>query len=156
MNTDAFLDNLADLFTARDLARDAGRPLSAAAHMLQTAAAARAADADDTLIAACLLHDVGHWLHARPADAMARGEDGRHEEIGAHYLAPYFDTPVTRAIALHVAAKRYLCATEPDYFQKLSPGSVRTLELQGGPMDVEEVAAFRAIPDRPNAVAIRR
>lgn len=69
---------------------------------------------------------------AGPADAMTRGEDGRHEEVGAKYLAPYFAPPVIRPIALHVAAKRYLCATEPDYFFELSPGSVQTLELQGG------------------------
>lgn len=156
MNPDVFLDHLTELFTARKAKDDVGEHLSNAAHMSQTAAAARAANADDTLVAACLLHDVGHWLHDRPADAMARGEDGRHEEVGARYLAPYFAEPVTRPIALHVAAKRYLCATEPDYFRELSPGSVRTLELQGGPMDAEEQTAFRAIPDHPNAVAIRR
>ncbi len=93
---------------------------------------------------------------AGPADAMAGGEDGCHEEVGAKYLAPYFAPPVIRPIALHVAAKRYLCATEPDYFRELSPGSVQTLELQGGPLDAEEQTAFRAMPDHRDAVAIQR
>jgi len=156
MNSDDFLTHLSDLFATHGSERDSRQRLSNAEHMLQTAAAARTAHADDVLIAACLLHDIGHWLHSEPVDAMKRSQDDRHEEIGAQYLAPYFEEPVTRPIALHVAAKRYLCATEPDYFQKLSPASVRTLEHQGGPMDAAEIAAFEAVPDHQNAVAIRR
>lgn len=156
MNSDDFLNHLSDLFEAHGPKADSTQRLSSADHMLQTAAAARAAQAGDVLIAACLLHDIGHWLHADPVDAMKRTQDDRHEEIGAEYLAPYFAEPVTRPIAMHVAAKRYLCATEPDYFQKLSPASVRTLDHQGGPMDATEIAAFEAVPDHQNAVAIRR
>lgn len=156
MTTDAFLDHLTALFETPEAKRNGRNRIPLAAHMLQTAAAARAASADDNLVAACLLHDIGHWLHDGSTDPMKRHEDDRHEEAGARYLASYFAEPVTRPIAMHVAAKRYLCATEPEYFQKLSPGSVRTLELQGGPMNAEEVAAFEAIPDHENAVAIRR
>ncbi len=156
MNSDVFLDHLSDLFATHGTENDTSQRLSNADHMLQTAAAARAAHADDVLIAACLLHDIGHWLHPGPVDAMKRRQDDRHEEIGARYLAPYFAEPVTRPIALHVSAKRFLCATEPDYFEKLSPASVRTLEHQGGPMNAAEIAAFEAIPDHQNAVAIRR
>lgn len=156
MNSDDFLNHLSDLFTTHGAEGNSSQRLSNAEHMLQTAAAARAANADDVLIAACLLHDIGHWLHSEPTDAMKRSQDDRHEEIGARYLASHFADPVTRPIELHVAAKRYLCATEPDYFQKLSPASVRTLELQGGPMDNEEIADFQSIPDHQNAVAIRR
>lgn len=156
MNSNDFLNHLSGLFTAQGDQSDSSQRLSNAEHMLQTAAAARAANADDVLIAACLLHDIGHWLHSGPVDAMKRSQDDRHEDIGARYLAQYFAEPVTRPIALHVAAKRYLCATEPDYFQKLSPASVRTLEHQGGPMDAAEITEFQAIPDHQNAVAIRR
>jgi len=156
MDSDDFLNHLSGWFTTHGAQADSSQRLSNADHMLQTAAAARAADADNVLIAACLLHDIGHWLHSGPVDAMKRRRDDRHEDIGARYLAPYFADPVTRPIALHVAAKRYLCATEPDYFQKLSPASVRTLEHQGGPMDAAEIAAFRTIPDHENAIAIRR
>lgn len=156
MNSDDFLNHLSDLFATHGNNKDPNQRLSNAEHMLQTAAAARAAQADDVLIAACLLHDIGHWLQAGPVDAMKRRQDDHHEDVGARYLAPYFADPVTRPIALHVAAKRYLCATEPDYFQKLSPASVRTLEHQGGPMDATEITAFEAIPDHQNAIAIRR
>lgn len=156
MKSDDFLIHLSNLFAAHDGEKESSQRLSNAEHMLQTAAAARTAQADDVLVAACLLHDIGHWLHSAPVDAMKRSRDDRHEEIGATYLAPYFAEPVTRPIALHVAAKRYLCATEPDYFQKLSPASVRTLEHQGGPMATDEIAAFEAVPDHQNAVAIRR
>lgn len=156
MHPDAFLDHLGNMFAAHEEKLDVGHRLSNAAHMLQAAAAAEAAGANDSLIAACLLHDIGHWLHGGPADAAAQGHDDCHEEVAAEYLAPYFDESVTRPIALHVAAKRYLCAVEPDYFQALSPGSVRTLELQGGPMNAEEVAAFAGLPGHPDAVAMRR
>lgn len=155
-DSDSFLNHLTDLFATHGAKGGSSQRLSNAEHMLQTAAAARAANADVVLIAACLLHDIGHWLHSEPVDAMKRSQDDRHEDIGARYLAPHFADPVTRPVALHVAAKRYLCATEPDYFQKLSPTSVRTLEHQGGPMDTAEIAAFQAIPDHQNAVAIRR
>lgn len=156
MNSDDFLNQLSDLFTTHGAKGDSNQRLSNAEHMLQTAAAARAANTDDVLIAACLLHDIGHWLHPEPVDALKRSKDDCHEDIGAQYLAPHFADPVIRPVALHVAAKRYLCATEPDYFQKLSPASVRTLEHQGGPMDAAEVADFQAITDHQNAIAIRR
>lgn len=57
---------------------------------------------------------------------------------------------------LHVAAKRYLCATEPGYFDRLAPDSVLSLRLQGGPMPPEEAAAFRALPHAETAVRLRR
>jgi len=59
-------------------------------------------------------------------------------------------------VRLHVAAKRYLCATEPGYFGRLSPESVRTLALQGGPMTAAQAEAFEALPFARDAVAVRR
>ncbi|TIX41218.1 MAG: phosphodiesterase, partial [Mesorhizobium sp.] len=58
-------------------------------------------------------------------------------------------------VRLHVSAKRYLCATDPTYFGKLSPASVHTLSLQGGPMSAEEVAEFRRNPFHEEAVRVR-
>ncbi|HET8619176.1 MAG TPA: hypothetical protein VFM27_09470 [Acidimicrobiales bacterium] len=120
------------------------------AHALQTAALAEAAGSDGALVAAALLHDVGHLLH------LAGGEAGPHEETGPAYLAGLFPAAVTDPIAGHVAAKRYLCAVEPDYQLRLSPGSVRSLRRQGGPMTAAEVAAFEALPGAVGAVALRR
>ena len=63
---------------------------------------------------------------------------------------------MTEPVRLHVAAKRYLCAAEPDYFAKLSSDSVRSLALQGGPMSETELAAYRANPYAEAATALRR
>ena len=57
---------------------------------------------------------------------------------------------------MNVWAKRYLCATDPGYYACLSPGSVRSLALQGGPFTSAEVAEFQALPYAADAVRIRR
>jgi predicted HD phosphohydrolase len=57
---------------------------------------------------------------------------------------------------LHVAAKRYLCAVDRSYFARLSAASVRTLELQGGPMSAAEVATFESERFFADAVRVRR
>ena len=153
-DADAFLDHLTDLFASRDGKLEVDDRLSNAAHMLQTAAAAEDAGAQACLIAASLLHDVGHWLRGESIDA--RAVDERHESVGAAWLEAFFGADVTRPIALHVEAKRYLCASEPDYFANLSPGSVASLALQGGPMSDVEAEAFEADPVHGHAVALRR
>jgi predicted HD phosphohydrolase len=58
-------------------------------------------------------------------------------------------------VRLHVASKRYLCATDPDYFSKLSASSVHTLKIQGGPMDAAEVAEFETNDNYRDAVRLR-
>ena len=84
------------------------------------------------------------------------GTDNRHSHVGADWLATWFPEAVTEPVRLHVAAKRYLCAVEPSYFDRLSEASVYTLNVQGGPMSAEEVAAFEAGPYAEQAVALRR
>jgi gamma-butyrobetaine dioxygenase len=126
-------------------------------HALQTAALARAAGADDALVAAALLHDVGHLLELRDG-GLADGqtdEDLGHEGRGARWLAPVFPASVTGPIALHVAAKRYRCAVDPAYHDGLSAGSRRSLVRQGGPMASSEVERFAAHPSHEDAVALR-
>jgi phosphonate degradation associated HDIG domain protein len=126
-------------------------------HALQTAALARAAGADDALVAAALLHDVGHLLELRDGgirDGQAEVDLG-HEGRGARWLAPVFPAQVTGPIALHVAAKRYRCAVDPQYHDGLSDGSRRSLVRQGGPMAREEAERFAAHPACDDAVALR-
>ena len=118
-------------------------------HALQAALLAEQTGSHAALVTAALLHDIGHMVHGLGEDPAAEGVDDRHEELGRAYLSGLFGPEVTEPVRLHVAAKRYLCATEPDYFAKLSPDSVRSLALQGGPMSPEEVAAFRALPQSP-------
>lgn len=130
--------------------------LSQLAHAEQTAALARAAGASDTLVAAALLHDVGHLLElAEREGPRDRTTDQRHEARGAAWLAGLFPPSVTAPIALHVRAKRYRCAVDPAYLQVLSAGSVASLQRQGGPMDAAEVAAFEANPGWQDAVDLR-
>jgi phosphonate degradation associated HDIG domain protein len=128
-------------------------------HAEQTAALAAAAGASDELVAAALLHDVGHLLEldavAGGPRAYETGTDLEHEAVGARYLAGLFPPAVTGPIALHVRAKRYRCAVEPDYHAGLSAGSTASLVAQGGPLDADEVAAFEGLPGCGDAVALR-
>lgn len=130
--------------------------LSQLAHAEQTAALAVAAGGPDGLVVASLLHDVGHLLELAAAGARDRSTDLRHEARGSAWLAGLFPPAVTAPIALHVRAKRYLCAVDPGYVEVLSEGSVASLARQGGPMTSEEVAAFEANPGWEDAVALRR
>jgi phosphonate degradation associated HDIG domain protein len=125
-------------------------------HALQAALLAERSGCDAALVTAALLHDIGHMVHDLGENPAEEDIDDRHEELGRAYLASLFGPEVTEPIRLHVPAKRYLCATEPDYFTKLSPDSVLSLKLQGGPMSPDEVAAFRALPHAEAAVRLRR
>ena len=126
-------------------------------HALQCAALAREAGAADEVVAAALLHDVGHLLTAdRWAPDGRPDGDLAHEAVGARYLRQWFGPSITAPVALHVAAKRYLCGTEPAYAQHLSAGSVHSLCLQGGPMERDERRRFEQLPGWESAVQVRR
>jgi OPA family glycerol-3-phosphate transporter-like MFS transporter len=133
-----------------------GEPVSQVEHALQAAWAAEQARAPGPLIAAALLHDVGHLLHHLPEDCAEAGIDDRHEELGARWVERHFGPAVSEPIRLHVPAKRYLCAAEPGYLERLSPASLLSLKLQGGPFSPEESEAFRRGPYFEAALALRR
>ncbi len=147
---------IADLFAGQGTEDYFGEPVSQAEHMLQTAALARAAGASDALVAAALLHDVGHFHGTHTGEDLMRGTDNHHSETGAEWLGQWFGPVVTEPIRLHVAAKRYLCAVDPAYFVALSPASQHTLGVQGGPMTPEAVQRFHDHPCQADAVALRR
>ncbi len=126
--------------------------ISQTEHALQCGSLAMAAGADPPTITAAFLHDVGHLL----AHGHDRERDLRHEVIGARFLASWFTPAATQPIRLHVAAKRYLCAVSPEYHDDLSPASVASLMLQGGPMSEAEVAEFEREPFATIAVDLRR
>ena len=131
--------------------------ISQLAHAEQTAALAVDAGAGDAVVAAALLHDVGHLLELAERDGPRdRTTDHRHEAVGSSWLAALFPPAVTGPVALHVRAKRYLCAVEPSYLHELSAGSVASLERQGGALSGDEVAAFEGNAGWEGAVALRR
>jgi phosphonate degradation associated HDIG domain protein len=132
-----------------------GEPVTVLEHCLQAAHFACQAASPDTLVAAALLHDLGHLLHRQGEDAANQGLDTRHEELANHMLSAHLPPAVTEPIRLHVAAKRYLCFADPAYLQALSPSSVLSLRLQGGPMPPEEAATFLAGPFAKQAIALR-
>ncbi len=154
--SDPLRQELLDIFTGRATKRYGLSAINQLQHALQAAALAEADDAAPATVLASLLHDVGHMIHDLGEDPAWRGIDDVHEERGAKWLAERFGPDVSEPVRLHVAAKRYLCAVEPDYFGKLSPDSVRSLGLQGGPMSADEVEAFRRNPLHAEAVRLRR
>ncbi|MFI5754348.1 phosphonate degradation HD-domain oxygenase [Streptomyces sp. NPDC051569] len=150
------LDDLAALFAGQGAEQYLGEEVTQAQHMLQAAALAEADGASPALIAAGLLHDIGHFHSTVSGEDLMAGTDNRHSHTGADLLARWFGPEVTEPVRLHVAAKRYLCAVEPEYFGRLSAASVHTLEVQGGPMTGAEADAFAANPYARDAVALRR
>src|SRR3978361_99122 len=125
-------------------------------HALQAAMFAERDGHAASLVAAALLHDVGHLVHDLGDNPAGKGVDDRHEQLGHDFLVQWFGPEVTEPVRLHVAAKRFLCATEADYYSKLSADSVLSLSLQGGPMSAAEVAAFDALAQSAAAVQLRR
>ncbi len=154
--SDPLRRELLHVFTGRATRRYGLSAINQLQHALQAAALAEADNAPPATVLASLLHDVGHMIHDLGEDPAARGLDDVHEELGARWLAERFGPEVSEPVRLHVAAKRYLCAVEPDYFGKLSPDSVRSLGLQGGPMSADEIETFRRHPQHAEAVRLRR
>jgi [1-hydroxy-2-(trimethylamino)ethyl]phosphonate dioxygenase len=150
------VDRIVEVFATRGNGAYFGEAVTETEHALQAAHLAEAAGADRELVTAALLHDIGHLLHDLPEDIADRRVDGRHEHVGAAWLRRHFGPAVAEPVRLHVAAKRYLCATDPDYRNALSPASQRSLELQGGPFTPAEVRRFEQEPHWEHAVALRR
>ena len=142
IDTDSIVDYIEDVFRRRGAESYLGEQVTMAQHMLQTAQCAEQAGADNSQIVAALLHDIGHYKNEIPETSLAKGINNFHEEAGANFLEDFFPLPVVEPIRQHVAAKRYLCAVKSDYLERLSPASVHTLNLQGGPMNKEEVIEF--------------
>jgi len=153
--TDDIVAFILDLFAQQGATEYMGEAVTMSQHMEQSAACAAADGASDSLVIAALLHDIGHFIGEHPIDALEKGIDNNHETVGADYLQAHFPDSVSEPVRLHVTAKRYLCATDPEYFGRLSAASVNSLNVQGGPMDDAEVRAFEANPHHRQAVKLR-
>lgn len=152
----AVIEQLADVFLRRGADSYLGEALSMSEHMYQCAMLAEHDGCGEALVAACLLHDIGHYSGEFDEDALGWAEDNRHDVTGGALLARSFPAAVSEPVRLHVAAKRYLCAVEPGYFERLSPASVHSLTLQGGPMSPAEAESFASRPHAQAAVRLRR
>jgi predicted HD phosphohydrolase len=95
---------------------------------------------------------VADTLEATRVGPSTRG----HYNLGADLLAPWVSERVAWCVRMHADAKRYLCATEPEYLDRLSPGSRHTLQLQGGIMSPDDTVRFTAHRWARDAVALRR
>jgi phosphonate degradation associated HDIG domain protein len=154
MITVSTVDDIADLYAARGNLHY-GEGVTQAEHAAQCAALAEAGGGSPALIVAALLHDIGH-LALNPEEVTDFRHDDRHEIAGARALGPLFGEAVSRPVALHVSAKRYLCCVEPDYASALSRASQASLELQGGAFTPAEAQDFERLPHWREAVALRR
>lgn len=146
---------LQDIFERRGDEEYLGEPVSMAEHMLQAAHFAEKAGERDVVVVAALLHDIGHFVSEFGTFSMTDEFDRHHEDAGAEVLKAFFPSLVIDCVRHHVAAKRYLCATRPEYFQRLSEASVHSLNLQGGPMSQEEVAEFERNPNLGDIIKVR-
>ena len=156
LNRETILPFLQEVMARRGSEDYGGEGVTQVEHGLQAAMLAQQAGCDDEVIVAALLHDMGHFCHEFGLNPEERGIDDLHEEAGAAVLEPFFSKRLVDIVRLHVPAKRYLCAVDPSYFDGLSPASVRSLALQGGPMNADETAAFEAEPFHADAVQVRR
>lgn len=151
--------NIADielLFARHGAGQYSGEPVTQLEHALQTAHLAEQSGADDALVTACLLHDLGHLLNEQGETPSLRGIDDTHQYFALPFLRGLFPGDVLDAIKLHVDAKRYLCHANAGYFARLSDDSKRSLALQGGVFDAAQAAAFLAQGGARDAVMLRQ
>ena len=156
MASATLIDVIDDLFRRKGASLYGGEAVTQTEHALQAAMLAEDAGAPPPLVAAALLHDVGHLLHDLPDDVADMGTDDVHEQIGYQWLSEHFPPEVTEPVHRHVDAKRYLCAVDSNYLATLSPASQQSLRLQGGPLTDEEVRSFEANPFFEQSVELRR
>ncbi len=149
------LPDIEALFARRGAEQYSGEPVTQLEHALQCATLAEAEGADNELVTAALLHDLGHLTQDLGESPTLRGLDDRHQHAALPHLKGRFPARVLGAIGLHVDAKRYLCATRPGYHGALSEDSKRSLLLQGGVFDAAQAAAFIALAGAADAVRVR-
>ena len=155
LNAKNIVDFIGSIFEKRGDEEYLGEPVTMGQHMLQGATMAEQSREPDEIIIGTLLHDIGHFTSEFGTFSMEDTEDRYHEDAGAAVLEQFFPKVITDCCRHHVAAKRYLCATDPEYFQKLSTASIHSLNLQGGPMCEAEIKDFEKNPNLKKILKVR-
>ena len=155
LNATNIVDFIGSIFEKRGDEEYLGEPVTMGQHMLQGATMAEKRREPDEIIIGTLLHDIGHFTSEFGTFSMEDTEDRYHEDAGAAVLEQFFPKIITDCCRHHVAAKRYLCATDPEYFQKLSTASIHSLNLQGGPMSEAELKDFEKNPNLKKILKVR-
>ena len=132
-------------------------PVTQLQHALQGATLAQKEGADDQLIVAALLHDIGHIMFEEDMpDSVDENLHDLHEEKAYHWVLEHFGARVADPVRLHVEAKRYLCTVEKEYVNQLSETSHKSFLDQGGLMTGDEKLAFESEPHFEEAIRLRR
>ena len=155
LNQDNIVEFIGSIFDRRGSEEYLGEPVTMGEHMLQGATIAESEGQPEEIIVGALLHDIGHFTGEFGTFMMNDTEDRHHEDAGAALLEKFFPKVITDCCRYHVAAKRYLCATQPEYFGHLSKASIHSLNLQGGPMTQDEVTEFEKNPNLREIIAVR-
>lgn len=149
------LAQIRELYRSKGGREYEGEGVTQLEHALQSAHSAEREGAPAELVCAALLHDIGHMINDRGETPTLRGIDDQHQFVALPFLRKHFPEGVTGPIRLHVDAKRYLCATRPEYYESLSQDSRRSLALQGGMFSAQEAERFMAQPHAAEAVRVR-
>ena len=155
LNGDTIVDFIGSIFDRRGGEEYLGEPVNMGQHMLQGATIAERQGQPEEIIIGALLHDIGHFTSEFGTFTIEDTEDRHHEDAGAKVLERFFPKVITDCVRYHVAAKRYLCATKPEYFESLSEASIHSLHLQGGPLNHMEVVEFEKNPNLDQIIAVR-
>lgn len=151
----SIIDQVFQLFRQQGNSMYGGEAVTQTEHALQCAWLAEQEQAASSLVVAALLHDVGHLLHNLGDDCADEGIDDVHQTRGADWLSDWFGRDVVQPVRLHVPAKRYRCAIDPEYLARLSPASLVSLTLQGGPFTGEEAKQFEQFSHAQDSLQLR-
>ena len=155
---DQIVNKLFSLYEQYGDADYIGEPVSQIEHMSQDASLAKDDGYDDEVVLAAFFHDIGH-LFATISDEDSMDGFGKveHERLGADFLLELgFSERIAKLVQSHVAAKRYLTFKYPDYYEKLSDASKKTLTFQGGIMNTEEAIRFELDKDSELMIKLRK
>ena len=162
MNTLCTLDQILSLYEKHGKETYIGEPVSFLQHSLQCGTLAERSKMPIPIIIGAFFHDIGHLIGFELGCAQLVGPDGvvlgtvDHESLGANCLDKLgFPKTVTDVIRYHVDAKRYKVSKDPNYLDNVSPASIDTLKLQGGPMSKDEMAKFALLPNLDVILAVR-